>query len=79
MRVKHNEESSRSPTMNREEKARERFVATGEGITVVLPERSVDGECDRPLPERIVNPTKEDKERLARLLEKYPELKFKRK
>lgn len=41
MRVKHNEESSRSPTMNREEKARERFVATGEGITVVLPDEPV--------------------------------------
>lgn len=41
VRVKHNGESLISLTMNREEKARERFVATGEGITVVLPDEPV--------------------------------------
>lgn len=40
-------------------------------------DKRVDGEYDRPLPERIINPTKEDKEKLARLLEKYPKLKDK--
>nr|DAN88939.1 MAG TPA: hypothetical protein [Caudoviricetes sp.] len=39
--------------------------------------KRVDGEYDRPLPERITEPTKEEKERLERLLEKYPRLKEK--
>ena len=30
----------------------------------------IDGERDRPLPERITNPTKEDKEHLEKILEK---------
>lgn len=34
-------------------------------------DRRVDGEYDRPLPERIVNPTKEDKEKLQKILAKY--------
>lgn len=40
-------------------------------------DKRVDGEYDRPLPERIANPTKADKEKLAKLLEKYPKLKNK--
>lgn len=35
----------------------------------------VDGEYDRPLPERTLNPTEEDMEKLEKLLEKYPKLK----
>ena len=35
----------------------------------------IDGEYDPPLPERIVEPTAKDKEKLKRLLEKYPSLK----
>jgi hypothetical protein len=31
----------------------------------------IDGEYDRPLPERIETPTKEDLEKLQRLLGKY--------
>ena len=31
----------------------------------------IDGEYDRPLPERIENPTKEDKEKLQQLMNKY--------
>jgi hypothetical protein len=31
----------------------------------------IDGEYNRPLPERIETPTKEDLEKLQRLLEKY--------
>lgn len=38
-------------------------------------DRRIDGEYDRPLPERITNPTEEEKERLAKLLEKYQRLK----
>ena len=30
-----------------------------------------DGEYDRPLPERIETPTKEDREKLQQLIEKY--------
>lgn len=40
-------------------------------------DKRVDGEYDRPLSERITEPTKEEKERLERLLEKYPRLKEK--
>ena len=38
-------------------------------------DKRIDGEYDPPLPERTVNPTKEDKEKLKKLLEKYPNLK----
>ena len=30
-----------------------------------------DGEYDRPLPQRIENPTKEDQAKLQRIIEKY--------
>lgn len=40
-------------------------------------DKRIDGEYDRPLPDRIVNPTKEDKKKLAKLLKKYPNLKVK--
>ena len=40
-------------------------------------DKRVDGEYDRPLPEIIAEPTKEEKERLEKLLEKYPRLKDK--
>ena len=33
-----------------------------------------DGEYDRPLPQRIENPTKEDWERLQQLIGKYPRI-----
>lgn len=38
-------------------------------------DKRIDGEYDRPLPERIGTPTREDEEKLAKLLEKYPKLK----
>ena len=34
-------------------------------------DKRIDGEYDRPLPERIEKPTKEDREKLKRLLAKY--------
>lgn len=34
-------------------------------------DKRIDGEYDRPLPERIANPTKEDKEKLQKILAKY--------
>ena len=34
-------------------------------------DKRIDGEYDRPLPERIEKPTKEDREKLERLLAKY--------
>ena len=34
-------------------------------------DKRIDGEYDRPLPERIANPTKEDQEKLNKILEKY--------
>lgn len=34
-------------------------------------DKRIDGEFDFPLPERKTNPTKEDKEKLRKLLEKY--------
>ena len=37
-------------------------------------DKRVDGEFDFPLPTRKENPTKEDKEKLQRLLEKYGQL-----
>ena len=40
-------------------------------------DKRIDGEYDRPLPERIVNPTEDDKKKLAELLKKYPNLKDK--
>lgn len=40
-------------------------------------DKRIDGEYDRPLPERIDKPTKADQERLKVLLEKYPGLKDK--
>ena len=40
-------------------------------------DKRIDGEYDRPLPERIVKPTEKDKERLKKLIEKYPRLKDK--
>lgn len=36
-----------------------------------LRDKRIDGEYDRPLPERIANPTKEDREKLKKILEKY--------
>ena len=33
-------------------------------------DKRIDGEYDRPLPERIVNPTEEDKKRLKKLHKK---------
>lgn len=36
-----------------------------------LRDKRIDGEYDRPLPERISKPTKEDREKLKRILEKY--------
>ena len=40
-------------------------------------DKRIDGEYDPPLPERIVEPTEEDKEKLRKLLEQYPDLKDK--
>lgn len=34
-------------------------------------DKRIDGEYDRPLPERIEKPTKEDREKLKRILNKY--------
>ena len=34
-------------------------------------DKRIDGEYDRPLPERINKPTREDREKLKRLLDKY--------
>ena len=34
-------------------------------------DKRIDGEYDPPLPKRIEQPTKEDKEKLKKLLEKY--------
>ena len=34
-------------------------------------DKRIDGEYDRPLPDRIVNPTKEDEEKLQAVLAKY--------
>ena len=39
-------------------------------MSIVRDER-VDGEYDRPLPERIEKPTKEDFEKLEKILAKY--------
>ena len=40
-------------------------------------DKRIDGEYDPPLPERSGKPTQEDKEKLKKLLEKYPNLKEK--
>lgn len=34
-------------------------------------DKRVDGEYDRPLPERITNPTQADQDKLKKLLAKY--------
>lgn len=34
-------------------------------------DKRIDGEYDRPLPDRIVNPTKEEEEKLQAVLAKY--------
>ena len=39
----------------------------------------IDGEYDRPLPERLENPTKEDQEKLLLLIKKYARMAFDRK
>lgn len=38
-------------------------------------DKRIDGEYDPPLPERNTNPTKEEQEKLERLLEKYKSIK----
>ena len=40
-------------------------------------DKRIDGEYDPPLPERNSTPTKEDKERLQKLLEKYKKTEIK--
>lgn len=40
-------------------------------------DKRIDGEYDPPLPERNANPTKEDKEKLKKLLKKYKNTKNK--
>lgn len=41
-------------------------------------DKRIDGEYDRPLPERIEKPTKEDREKLKKLLQKYETMKQQR-
>ena len=40
-------------------------------------DKRIDGEYDPPLPERPIKPSEDDKEKLKRLLEIYPNLKDK--